>query len=301
MIEPGEVVVRIGLDERQADDWSLALASAGTAHRIERASIGFEVVVGTADVAGALRLLDEYDRDNPRPLVEPTPAGSARAGAAASTLGEALVGPLVGTLLLAAYAWLARAAAGSAWFAAGSARAEAIVGGEWRRATTALLLHASVAHVVANAIAAALFLGVLARIVGPGAACLLALAAGAGGNLINGFVHRAHHDSVGASAAVFGAVGVLGGLQFARRRARAPGRSRAWVALGASLGLFAMLGTGGAETDVLAHLFGLLVGVALGITLAPPLAARRRPWLDALLGALAAAWLAGSWWLALRR
>ena len=52
----------------------------------------------------------------------------------------------------------------------------------------------------------------------------------------------------------------------ARRRRPAPGR-RAWVVVAAGVLLLAMLGTG-ADADVLAHVFGLVVGGALGLMVA---------------------------------
>src|SRR5207245_1142953 len=86
-----------------------------------------------------------------------------------------------------------------------------------------------------------------------------ALRAGAGGNVLNAVLRGAHHSAVGASTAVFGAIGLLGGLQFGRKRRR----RGAWLPIAGSLALLAMLGSD-READIVAHLFGLLVGGVLG-------------------------------------
>ena len=68
------------------------------------------------------------------------------------------------------------------------------------------------------------------------------------------------HTSVGFSTAVFGAVGYLSGIDIVRRRSM---RGMV-IAVGAGLALLAMLGTGGGDVDLGAHLWGFGVGVVLG-------------------------------------
>ena len=112
------------------------------------------------------------------------------------------------------------------------------------------------------------------------------LAARPGGNL-----------SVGASTAVFGAVGVLAALRAVMERRLDPRRTLIPVAAG--LGLLSMLGTAGENTDLWAHLSGFAAGLTLG-ALSGLIALRRGlpgPAANALCGlaaplALAWAWLA---------
>jgi rhomboid protease GluP len=93
-----------------------------------------------------------------------------------------------------------------------------------------------------------------------------------GGNALTALAHGPPSVSVGASTAIFGALEILAARQFvARRRGRASGH-KGWVVIAASLALLGMLGTG-PGSDVLAHVFGLLVGGLLGI--GPALAQRR--------------------------
>jgi hypothetical protein len=74
---------------------------------------------------------------------------------------------------------------------------------------------------------------------------------------------------------------------------------RTWYVIAGSLALLALLGTG-PDADLLAHLFGFLVGGALGALAA--LTLRRDPPLVAqgFLGTLALAAVLGAWQLALQ-
>jgi membrane associated rhomboid family serine protease len=186
------------------------------------------------------------------------------------------------------------------WFERGAADAHNIRNGELWRAVTALSLHADVAHALSNAVAVALFLGLLSSLVGAGVGGALILLAGALGNLANAFLHAPPHVAVGASTSVFAAIGMLGGLGVVTRRRGTVGRRGAWLPVGAALALLGMLGTGGARVDVWAHLLGLLVGGVLGV-----LAARVTPrpagvGIQWACGAAAAAVLFYCWTLALR-
>jgi membrane associated rhomboid family serine protease len=106
---------------------------------------------------------------------------------------------------------------------------------------------------------------------GPGVGLWLVLLAGTGGNALTAIAHRADHVSVGASTATFGAIGILAALRITGRTGS--GRRKWWVVMAAGLALLALLGTG-PHADILAHLFGFLVGGGLGLMAALVL---RRP------------------------
>jgi membrane associated rhomboid family serine protease len=162
--------------------------------------------------------------------------------------------------------------------------------GEWWRAATALTLHADGAHAAGNAAALAFVLWALSRRLGPAAAAWLALAAGVAGNAATALLAPRGHVSVGASTAVFGALGALAVLSARRPR-------RGWLALASGAALLGLMGAG-ERADVLAHLLGFAAGAALGWAarrLAPP----RRSALQPLLALAAAAPLALAWWRAL--
>jgi membrane associated rhomboid family serine protease len=187
-----------------------------------------------------------------------------------------------------------------AWFERGSADAARIFAGEPWRVITALTLHADGPHVAGNALFGTLFWGAVSRSLGPGMALAWVIAAGALGNLVNAWVRSSAHDSVGASTAVFGAVGILAGLGLTRRLRIGERGRRVLVPIAAGLGLLAMLGTTGERVDLWAHIFGLAAGVPLGVVAGRVVALRPGAawqWSAGLLGVAA---VVASWNLALR-
>ncbi|MBE0616317.1 MAG: rhomboid family intramembrane serine protease [Proteobacteria bacterium] len=107
--------------------------------------------------------------------------------------------------------------------------------------------------------------------------------------------------SLGASTAVFGALGALVG-----RSAWGTARRdwRRWVVpLGAGGGLIALTGVGGERTDYLAHLFGFGWGVVAGTLTRWPRPLQRVPgWKTSWAFGLAAlAVVVGAWTLAILR
>ena len=209
--------------------------------------------------------------------------------------GPTWAGVVMAALPVAVYALSGPRAAGSRWFVAGSGVAERIAAGERWRTVTALTLHADPSHLLANVVSGALLFTALCRVVGPGVGAWLVLLAGAGGNALNAFMHGAHHDAVGASTAVLGAVGALSGLAAVRARGMQGRRGRAWVPLAAGLALLAMLGAD-RRTDLGAHFFGFVTGIGLGIAAAfavPRPLGRAAQSVLALgaLGAVVACWL----------
>ncbi len=291
-------LVRASVDPRAAEGWSLVLAALGIAHEVVALPTGWGIAVAPGDAPRAGAALDAHDRETREEAAAVEPVAADR--------GRSYVGWISAVALLAFHVLVRSGRLGSPrrWLDEGRAAAELILGNEPWRAITALTLHADYAHVAGNGIAAVIFVGALGRWVGGGLALLATLAAGAAGNVIVAAAYGRDHNSIGASTATFAAIGLLGGLQFVRWfssgtiRMR---RRRAWSAVAACLGLFAMLGVGGERTDVLAHLFGLAAGLVLGLGLA--FLTRRRAVglpLQVLCSIAAAAALVGAWALALR-
>ncbi len=281
------VALRLSRRQREAEEWALVLQSQGVDATARRGAAGWTLELAAADAARARELLLAWERENVRAPEPPLPPLGPFPWLAVLALGAAL---------LAFFAVTGPREAQAFWFAAGSARASRILDGEWWRALTALTLHADADHVLGNVLAGALFAGALGRRYGGGVAVAALVASGTLGNLANALLHRAGHDSVGASTAVFGAVGVLAADALVQRRVPRGGRL---APLAAGLGILAMLGTS-ERADLWAHFFGLAAGVALGLPLARRLEARPgAPW-QALLAGAAVAALAGAWWLALR-
>ncbi|GAC1597694.1 MAG: rhomboid family intramembrane serine protease [Myxococcales bacterium] len=280
-------VLRLSADLLLVEDWALVLESQGLPQRVEPRDELWALIVAAGSEARAQEVLARWDAEN---APEPLPA-------AEPDYGPSLLGPLLALLLLGAFLLTGERDDSATFFARGSADAAAILRGAWWRCATALTLHADVEHVGGNAFTGGALIAALARRLGPGAAAWIALLAGALGNVLTALVWRRHFTSVGASTAVFGLVGALAGVQFAAKTA---GRARRFLSLGAALALLAMLGTS-EHADLLAHLFGLACGLALGAVAvrALPEPPQRSP-LQPALSALALTAVLGCWLLALR-
>jgi rhomboid protease GluP len=149
------------------------------------------------------------------------------------------------------------------WIALGSADSGKILDGQLWRTVTALTLHSGWLHLLGNLAIGGIFIIFLCRDLGSGLAWTLLLASGILGNLANSLMQPVNHDSIGASTIVFGAVGMLGAITLVRYRHRP--RKRWALPIAAALGLLALLGTEGENTDLGAHLFGFLSGTGLGL------------------------------------
>ena len=256
MKDRSEVVLRVTPDSRLADEWALVLITQGLSPSLHHDEGGVVLSVPAAEAEMALAGLAAYEKENTAPV---------RNQNRADDFASLIAGIVVAGVLILSHAVAVRWKEAAPWFDQGSAEASRILDGELWRTVTALTLHADLVHLFSNAVAAAIFVTALSSIVGAGLAAGLVMLAGACGNLVNALMQGSSHVSVGASTAIFGAVGVLGTLGLVRRR-REPTRSRgAWIPIAAALGLLAMLGTGTGRTDLLAHLFGFFCGALLGV------------------------------------
>jgi len=274
------VLLRLVADFRRAMDLSLVLDEEGIGHQLR--SMGPEqwaLFVEDADAERAQAALLAFEGENP-----PQPT----APEALAWDAGMVAGGVFALALLALQPWMDRE-----WLARGSAEAALIVGGEWWRTITALTLHADEAHAIGNAALGGLLLALLARKKGAGIASLLLLLSGALGTLCAAELLRRNFTSIGASTAVFGALGALCALQAADPRER----RRAWIPIGAGLALLGFLGTS-QRADLAGHLCGFGAGLLLGAVTS------RLPSPRSLLaqGALAAVAIAApvlAWWRAL--
>ncbi len=157
----------------------------------------------------------------------------------------------------------------SLFFEAYGAMDRRIRSGELYRCVTALLLHTTPAHLLSNVAALILFGPFVCRRFGHGWGWLMVLLSGMGGNYLNAWVRNAPHLvmgphlSVGASTAVFGALGILVSANLYRKRLAGDANWRRWAPVAGGLGFLAFMGSA-PGTDLLAHLFGLLVGLGIG-------------------------------------
>jgi membrane associated rhomboid family serine protease len=280
------VLLRVLGDFRRAMDLSLVLDQEGVAHELRSAGEErWTLVVADADAARAEAALAAFERENP-PAPPPRPQEPVHSASSPVACGVILF-----LALLALHVWTGPPSPSSAWFERGSADAAAILRGEWWRTVTALTLHADAGHAVGNAVLGGLLLALLARSLGPGVACALLVLSGALGTAAAAALVRRDFVSIGASTAVFGALGALSTLPRLRRRA--------WVPLGAGLALLAFLGTS-KHADLAGHLCGFASGAVLGaaVSLLPPLRGRAA---QAALAVASAAAPVIAWLLAFRR
>lgn len=294
-IEPPVVLARFARlqDAREA---GLVMAAAGIAYGIVREGREWVVQVESTQEAAAGREWSLYEGANPGASgVEPQAASSVR--------GPVSMGSLWGVACWMVFFAVVQAEREPAWRETGVLSGGRIwEQGQWWRVVTALTLHANVAHVLANLASGLWFVRWLIPALGAGLAWLAVVCTGALGNAATAwFYYPADHQSLGASTAVFGALGLLtgealGGL-FSTRAGRSWWR---WVLpLGAGLALLAFLGAGGAErerVDVAAHLWGFAAGVPLGVVLGWARAGERVSGRGQILcGTVAAAVVCGAW------
>jgi membrane associated rhomboid family serine protease len=242
----------------QAREAALALAAKEIPYWIERAGNDWEILV-EVDVAkfaqGELDSIAAEESIRPKPV----PVIYDRVRSLPLFLAAWMLGGF----------FLVQQAFGERWTEQGAAISTKIVQGEWWRTVTALTLHGDVPHLGANLVIGLLFAIFLQPLLGTGLTWILIILAGVLGNFANAFAYSGgQHASIGASTAVFGALGILVGIEVVSRW-REPHTRNRWsliVPVGAGLALLAFLGVGdqGSRVDVMAHLWGLLCGFPLG-------------------------------------
>jgi rhomboid protease GluP len=183
------------------------------------------------------------------------------------------------------------------WEQVGMSQAGLIRGGEWWRAVTALGLHVDTVHLSGNLIFGLLFVFLTGEMLGWGLAWSGIVLAGSLGNLINAFSRAPTHASIGASTAIFAAVGILAAFSWSRHRTR----MKRWVPLGGGVAVLAFVGMGGERTDIFAHFAGFgsgcLFGFAFGLLETYfPLTVRHKQ----ILGFAASMFFVFAWALALQ-
>jgi membrane associated rhomboid family serine protease len=272
----------------QGQEFALVLVALGIDHRVERQDDAYRLLVAPEDAARARSELGEYEAETKAssPLERESPKGIGR-------LRDALG---YWSVLLVFHGLEHYRAFGLDWLQAGKAHALLIHQGEWWRTVTALTLHADGSHLLHNLVFGALFGILLGHELGMGVAWCSILLAGAVGNGINAWWHAPGHMSIGASTAIFSALGLLLALQWRRYDPLRQHRLRRWAPPVIGAVLLGFLGTSGERTDVLAHVTGMGSGAVFGLVFnlflrQPPLAG---PYQMALGGAtlvlLAVSW-----------
>ena len=220
---------------------------------------GFTLLAEPAPAARATAELAAYDDEESRRRSEPAPA-----------LPHFPSGYWLALLwmvaLMAVFLWQLRdpALTGRAC----SSSLGLINGHEWWRPFTSLFLHADLHHLLGNLFTGVLFAVFLSRSVGPATGWLLLLAGGTLGNTLSSLTaYPRAFTSLGASTAVFAALGALTGVGFVASLRLPSGHTWARVLLPVIGGILLLgwMGGGGEQTDVLGHAYGFAAGGTVGL------------------------------------
>jgi len=240
-------------------DRALVLAASGIPHRLIHEGLTAVIVVPAEHSARAVEELRLYDEENPPVVRKPKKR-------------VAYQDPIPGVsgyfLIICAVAWLAGYSIfGHDWYDAGRVDGELIRNGEWWRTITALTLHADARHLVGNLVFG-VFFGVFAgRLLGSGVAWLAIVVAAAMGNSMNTLLLESAHRSIGASTAVFAALGLVSGFVWRGKLMAQDRWSYRYGPIVGGLALLMFTGTGGENTDIGAHLLGFVCGFGIGMLL----------------------------------
>ena len=267
------------------------LSAVGVEHAIEHDGFEYRLMVPASVAARAESELEGYRVEAPLKTrwVEIVPRDSGTA-AVAGYLAVIWSLPMLQS----------HAALGLAWDAIGAMDAERVRAGEWWRAITALTLHADLGHIVGNSVFGAIF-GLLAgRYLGSGLAWLVIVVCASSANIVDALLQAEDFRAIGASTAVFAALGVVAAVVWRRGYYRGGGWRRNLGPLFAALSLLAFTGMGGEgeHVDVMGHVVGFALGLVGGIAVATIDLDRLGRTGQALAGAGALALVAGAWTLA---
>jgi rhomboid protease GluP len=272
-------------------EFSLVLEAKAIEHEMAESGGIWMLTVAPNRLHRAYEEISRYsaERSVPRaaqPRIEPF------SGAVMGALGYVVI------LLLTAYC-AGIGLFGADWLASGALDAGAA--GEWWRAVTALTLHLDQEHLLGNLLFG-VFAGIAAgRLLGPGVAWASIVGAGSLANYVEILIAPSAHRAVGASTAVFAALGLLAGLAWRQRLTQRERHWYRWAPLIAGICLLTLLGAGNAHVDVLGHALGFVFGVGLGWLYARAgLPRNRGRRLQFTAGAGAALLVGAAWLFALR-
>lgn len=276
-------------------EWLAVLCVAEIPYQLVRHQGQWIIYVSPDEVAKARHVLDDHERQHrgwppPAATLPERTLGDLSAGLWPAFWGAHLVALF--------YLGLGPYRPSVALLQAAAGRRSAIRAGQWWRTVTALMIHADIGHLTSNLLFLALFAALIIRVFGVGLGWLLILAAGAAGNALVAWTAGRDGVGVGASTACFGALGLLVAYGVATQwRRAAPWRDLwklAWMPLGGGLAMLSLTGAA-PGTDIMAHFFGFVAGVVLGLPVAaratqPPGMRIQYPCLGVTLAIVAVAW-----------
>ena len=244
---------------KRCKEAALVLQSVGIDSEILPWEGEFLLVVQIKEATEAARQLSEYENENRPEPVDSEPLVK---------LSKGMHGAMVYAATLLLVDGLVQSGAFSGdMLELGSAKAGLIGDGQWWRAVTALTLHADSAHLWGNLSVGIVFGLFVSQSLGSGLAWFSILLAGTIGNLLSASFQEAGHSSIGASTAVFAALGIQAAHTWRSRHLYHYRGIRRWSPLIGGVILLALLGGPGERIDVVSHVTGFLSGLLLGTLL----------------------------------
>jgi membrane associated rhomboid family serine protease len=261
---PPTDLIEVGVYQtaQEGFDHGLVVLTLGYGFWLEPADSGFRLRVESHVSQQVLHELAEFDRESvdwPPPLyVDPAPDRKVD-----------LFTPMLWCMVVLISFW-AQGRWGH-WTGVGVLDTQAVFErGEWWRALSALFLHADIGHLVSNLVSGLFVFCAVVSTMGVKRGWLLLAAAAVAGNVAAAAAkYPAAYRSLGASTAIFAAVGLLTGR--ALRIVVDVKHPRRWKALfvpfAAGVTVLALFGAGGQQVDVLAHVTGFGAGLVLGFAI----------------------------------
>jgi rhomboid protease GluP len=290
---PQLVEVYRSLRLQDCDQQTLVLSAVGI-HSMTVVRDGlFAVVVSEESAQLALRHLREVAQEAATPVPEPKlPKLHPRAWT--GSILYALI--MMGVAYAAGRGWF-----GLDWLESGSLNGAIPSTNEWWRVVTALTLHGDVGHLISNLVFGVILGYLASRSLGGGIAWGGILLGAMMGNALDAMWMPEAQRSIGASTAVFAALGILSAYAWTLETASNLRWAKRLGPLIAGVMLLGFLGAGGERTDVVAHVTGFVSGCALGVILGKTPEQRfESRTVQLVAGALSLLTVAGAWLLALR-
>lgn len=247
-------------DSPSLETYSLVLSAVNIPHRIKTDAINnFELHIPAPFKERALYEIGSYVQEN-KNWPAPAPPVSTF-----SPSFKAMSFLVIGALVFI-YSMSGDWHPDSTWFKKGAGNSTAILqAGEYYRLITALMLHADIVHLMGNCFLGGFLLHFYFKIIGNGLGLFTMLTTATLANYINVLAHGPGHNFVGFSTAVFSIIGILCTSGYSKSTSSF--NLHLFMPVMAGVALLALLGTGGARTDLGAHFFGFVTGMVSGLLL----------------------------------
>jgi rhomboid protease GluP len=149
---------------------------------------------------------------------------------------------------------------------AGRMDSAAVLQGSWWRLFTPIILHADLAHLMANATFGVLILGLAMARFGAGVTLLATYFCGAFGNVLGLVLYSKPYFGIGASGMMMGALGMLCIHGFGLWRKNPKAARYVFSGVLAGILLFVLFGLS-MNSDIIAHVGGFFAGLVFGAVL----------------------------------